>query len=97
MKTEDAALNLEKLTAEEIKHSTRRISNTIFDSAEINKPLPQLIKEVQLAELFNVSIKTVGTWRKNGMIAFIKIGGSYFYELVDVQTFVKKHKRKATV
>lgn len=97
--TETTSESLNPLTAQEVKQQVRRTTNVIFDSSEINKPLPQLIKESALAEMFGITQKTVSMWRAAGKLPFIKISGQIFYSLDDVHNFIKKHRKvaKATV
>lgn len=96
MKTERSTVNLKSLTEQEIKDGTRRITNLIYDSAEVNRP-PQLIREFQLAEMFGVTTKTTISWRNSGKLAFIRISGSIYYSLDDVRAFIAKHRVKASV
>ncbi len=96
MKTEKATVNLKSLTEQEIKDGTRRITNLIYDSAEVNRP-PQLIREIQLAEMFNVTTKTTASWRNAGKLAYVKIHGSIYYSLDDVRAFISQHRVKATI
>lgn len=96
MKTERATVNLKSLTEQEIRDETRRTTNLIYDSAEVNRP-PQLIREFQLAEMFGVTTKTTISWRNSGKLAFVRISGSIYYDLNDVRAFIAKHRVKASV
>ena len=93
MRTEKAISKLHELSEQEIKE-TRRSANMIFDSSDFNRP-PMLIRESGLAEMFNVHPKTIASWRNAGKLAYVRIDGSVFYKLDDVNAFIARHRVRA--
>jgi hypothetical protein len=51
--------------------------------------LPSLLRENAVAEILNVSVRTVQTWRLNGRgPAFIRVAGAVRYSPQDLESFV---------
>jgi predicted site-specific integrase-resolvase len=50
------------------------------------QPAPKLFTARQLAEFFSVSSRTIGRWRQEGLIPYIKTpGGTYRYDPLAVE------------
>jgi len=94
MKTENAVIKRDVMDEQLIKATKRAISNRIYESVETNLP-PQLIREQQLADLYQVSKKTVMSWRRSGALPFVKIQGAVFFYVSDVTAFVERHRVRA--
>lgn len=49
----------------------------------------------EFMKLFNISKRTLQTWRDTGVIAFSQINDKIYYLLTDIDEMLKKHHNKA--
>lgn len=47
-----------------------------------------------ILQLFHISNRTLVTWRKNGIIPFLKIGGKIYYPKKLVEAQLEKYRRR---
>jgi hypothetical protein len=68
-----------------------RIESSLRPSAERAEPpasLPNLLTTAQVAALFGASVKTIGRWRKAGILASAKLSGTVFFDADDVRALI---------
>ena len=60
------------------------------------QPLTEIwLDNQQVCELLKVSIRTLQTYRDEGMISFSQIGSKIYYKASDIETHLTKHYNKA--
>lgn len=47
-----------------------------------------------ILQLFHISNRTLVTWRKNGIIPFLKIGGKIYYPKQLVEAQLEKYRKR---
>lgn len=68
---------LEELFSSALLKFSHNLSTPLKNEDEV------LMKRIEVADLFNVSLPTIHSWMKNGIIPFHRIGG---------RTYFKKHE-----
>jgi hypothetical protein len=48
-----------------------------------------------LIRKWKISQRTLATWRANGLIGYIQVGGKIWYTIEDRSSFLSRHKVKA--
>jgi Helix-turn-helix domain len=54
------------------------------------------IKSTEVIKLLNISLGTLKNLRINGTLTFTKIGGTYYYDTIDIEQLLNKNKVAAT-
>jgi hypothetical protein len=67
----------------------------MLEELEFEKKSNQIYSNEQLAIRFEVSKKTIKSWRDKGLIGFTKIGRKIFYNQEQVADFLKDFNNKA--
>ncbi|MDY0104537.1 MAG: helix-turn-helix domain-containing protein [Lentimicrobium sp.] len=71
----------------------RQMVNRLIESTDKLQP-PNLITTDQLANLMQVSGRTIRNWRTAGIIPFVKIRHLVFFEMKDVLKLISSNKRQ---
>ncbi len=62
-----------------------------------NGQKPRLLKEAEVAERYNLSVKALQRWRGEGIgPAFIKLNNSVRYDPADVENFISRNRVQST-
>jgi excisionase family DNA binding protein len=56
-------------------------------------PLEALLNIKEVAEFLRVNVTTVYTWAQNGRLPAIKVGKSWRFRRVDLETWLDKNRR----
>lgn len=53
-----------------------------------------VMDSVDVQQLLHICRSTLYSWRKNGLLAFSKVGGKIYFEAADVQQMLKEKKQR---
>jgi hypothetical protein len=72
---------------------------SIIDDSQSNQPKPkqeiEWLKSHQVQRLLKISPGTLHTLRINGTLPYSKVGGTIFYDKLDIETVLANNKRNS--
>lgn len=71
----------------------RQLVNRLMESTDMLQP-PNLITTDQLANLMQVTGRTIRNWRTEGLIPYVKIRHLVFFEMSDVLELISSNKKQ---
>ena len=86
-------MNVNVLTAEELKHFQKELIEEIKVVFALHEKSPELIKSRDLCKMLGISAGNLQNMRKTGKIEFIQIGRKITYELKHILDLIEKNKR----
>lgn len=90
-------MNINIITAEELKHLTDKLNWLVSNQSEeiVTPATPVIYDNDALSAKLNVSKRTLQDWRDKGLISFSQVGQKIFYTHQDVEDFLASHRVQA--
>jgi excisionase family DNA binding protein len=77
----------------QLQQNTFALMRRLFEE-ERKKPVIEWLDNKEAAALLKVSMRTMQSWRDEGLIGFSQIGGKIYYNREDIDRMLLKHHNK---
>ena len=63
---------------------------------KVEEKTPTILSSKDVCEILKISPRTLWTYRRNRMLAFMQIGRKIYYNVSDIETYLMKHHIKSS-
>jgi len=86
---------IESKTFEQMKERFKGFSNQVKDLCGDNQDKEQWLGNEDVCALLQISLRTLQSYRDNGMLTFSQIGRKCYYRVSDVQQLINNSKKES--
>jgi 3-methyladenine DNA glycosylase Tag len=82
---------IETRTFEQMQKAFENFSNKVKELCGKDRNSGQWLNNSRVCELLKISLRTLQSYRDNGMLPFSQIGHKCYYRTSDIEEFINQH------
>jgi excisionase family DNA binding protein len=64
-----------------------------FPTGDTAPPVKRFLTKAQVAELFQIELRTLDSWMHKGFLPYLKIGRTVRFTMTDIEAHIQQHRK----